>query len=519
MADETIIEFPKHRARGSLPVIQIEAEAYADLAEAAEQALMLSDLPLYRRGNRLVTPAIRKVDSADGLHTVTAVLAEVALPYLRELMNRSARFERYDVRRKQFVATRPPKETAELILARSPQWQFPEIGGILTSPTLSADGAVLDQAGFDPASRLFFAELPALPDLPDIPGKDKAEMALADLDALLAEFPLVDEVSRAVALSAIITAVCRGAIPLAPMHAMSAPEPGSGKSYLFDVCSTIATGKPCPVITPGRNSDETEKRLGAVVLSGQPCVSLDNITGVLSSPLLCQVLERPRVLIRLLGSSTLGEAEVHTTWYATGINLTVADDLTRRTLIGRLDSDMERPELRTFRDDPVATVMRERGRYIAACLTIVRAYIVAGKPGRLPKLASFGAWSDLVRSALVWLGCADPCDSILTARDNDPTLQQRTAFFAAWPAADQGYTAAELIRLSDPNEGDYGKLDAGIALREALFAIAPGPKGGVDATTLGKWLGANKERIVGRRKLTRSAAHGGVARWWVKEQD
>ncbi|RWO55391.1 hypothetical protein [Mesorhizobium sp.] len=517
--DETVIEFPKHKVRGNLPVIRIEPEAYADLAEAAERALLLSGLPLYRRGNRLVTPDIRRVDGADGLQTMTAVLAEVGLPFLREFMNRSARFERHSARNKKFVATDPPKETAELILARSPQWQFPEIAGILTAPTLGADGAVLDQPGFDPKSRLYFAELPTLPFGADAPGKDVAEAALADLVALLAEFPLVDNVSRAVALSAMITSVCRGAIPMAPMHAMSAPEPGSGKSYLFDICAAIATGKPCPVISPGRNGDETEKRLGAVVLAGQPVVSLDNVVGLLSSPLLCQVLERPRVLIRPLGSSTVGETETRTSWFATGINLTVADDLNRRTLIGRLDSDMERPELRIFRGDPVTTVLRERGRYIAACLTIPRAYITAGKPGRLPKLASFGQWSDLVRSALVWLGCADPVDSILMARDNDPTLQQRTAFFAAWPATDQGYTVAELIRLADATDGDYGKTEAGIALHEALFAIAPGSKGAVDPTALGKWLGANKERIVGRRKLTRATAHGGVYRWWVGEQD
>ena len=56
-------------------------------------------------------------------------------------------------------------------------------------------------------------------------------------------------------------------------------------------------------------------------------------------------------------------------------------------------------------------VMADRGKYIAACLTICRAYIAAGRPDKLPKLASFGGWSDTVRSALVWLGEADPVKS------------------------------------------------------------------------------------------------------------
>ena len=67
-------------------------------------------------------------------------------------------------------------------------------------------------------------------------------------------------------------------------------------------------------------------------------------------------------------------------------------------------------------------VIGDRGSYVAACLTIVRTYLLAGCPGRLPPVASFGAWSDLVRSALVWLGCADPAQSIQEARRNDPVI-------------------------------------------------------------------------------------------------
>ena len=59
-------------------------------------------------------------------------------------------------------------------------------------------------------------------------------------------------------------------------------------------------------------------------------------------------------------------------------------------------------------------VLADRGKYIAACLTICRAYIAAGRPDKLPKLASFGDWSDTVRSALVWLGEADPVKSMDT---------------------------------------------------------------------------------------------------------
>jgi putative DNA primase/helicase len=96
--------------------------------------------------------------------------------------------------------------------------------------------------------------------------------------------------------------------------------------------------------------------------------------------------------------------------------------MTRRTLVCSLDAGIERPELRKFKSDPVATVMADRGLYVSACLIIVRAYAAADYPGRLPTIASFEDWSDTVRSALVWLGCEDPAKSMEAARDDDPEL-------------------------------------------------------------------------------------------------
>jgi hypothetical protein len=40
---------------------------------------------------------------------------------------------------------------------------------------------------------------------------------------------------------------------------------------------------------------------------------------------------------------------------------------------------------------------------------MVRAYIVAGMPDKVRRLASFEGWSDHVASMLFWLGGADEC--------------------------------------------------------------------------------------------------------------
>ena len=79
--------------------------------------------------------------------------------------------------------------------------------------------------------------------------------ALALLEDLLVEFPFADpDVDKAVALSGLITPVIRAAIDACPMHAIKAPEYGSGKSYLINLVSAIATGAPCPVTTAGQEN-------------------------------------------------------------------------------------------------------------------------------------------------------------------------------------------------------------------------------------------------------------------------
>ena len=76
------------------------------------------------------------------------------------------------------------------------------------------------------------------------------------------------------------------------MHFARAHTPGTGKSHLVNLAATIATGRSCPVIAAGRTEEETEKRLGALLLAGVSIVSLDNVSADLGGDLLCQMTEQ-----------------------------------------------------------------------------------------------------------------------------------------------------------------------------------------------------------------------------------
>ena len=277
--------------------------------------------------------------------------------------------------------------------------------------------------------------LPPMPAIKQRPNRDDALAALALLNALLDEFPFVSDARPLGCALGADDRVARGAMQVAPLHAVTAPAAGTGKSYIIDIASAITTGEIAPVIAAGRDEAETEKRLGAMLMIAQPIISIDNLNGDLGGDFLCQAIERPIINPRVLGRSETLRIENKVTMFVNGNNIRLVGDVGRRTILCSLDADMERPELRRFDSDPVLTVLTNRGAYVAGVLTIVRAYITAGYPELCPPLASFDDWSRLVRSPLVWLGCADPMQTMETARSEDPGIINLRAVVAAWLAA------------------------------------------------------------------------------------
>jgi putative DNA primase/helicase len=308
----------------------------------------------------------------------------------------------------------------------------------------------------------------------------------------------------------------RGLFDVTPMHATSAPAPGSGKSYLIDLASVMISGHRCATSTWSRNEEENEKRLGGTLLQGYPLLSLDNINAPLNSPFLCTVIERTWLEVRILGTSQKPRLSPQLTLFATGNNMAVTGDLVRRTLLARLDAQCEQPWTRRFARNPLAALLADRGRYIAAALTVVRAYLAAGAPSQnLVPFASFESWSDTVRSALVWLGEADPVTSVTAQHEQDPDRMHAAAVFSAWRnqvGLGIEITAANLIKRATGGQ-TFIRNDE---LFDALFTVA-GDKATISGDRLSMWLRVQKDRIVGDLCLRRAGITSGRARWQVIE--
>jgi putative DNA primase/helicase len=489
------VEAPAPDASAGVPVIRVQGGILHDLATEAEFALIDAGAPFYTRGAQIVRPILDEVEAAKGHKTTAARLTAVSADVMLDYLSRSARWERFDRRSAKYVPTDPPRSVAATILSRDGEWMLRPLAGVLTTPTMRPDGSILSEPGYDPETRLLLLEPAIMPALVASPTREDALAALALLQDLLADFPFVDEGSRSVALSALITPIVRGAMPVAPLHAMRAPSPGSGKSYLVDLASAITTGQRCPVIAAGRSTEETEKRLGAAMLAGYPLISIDNLNGYLGGDALCQLIERPRVSIRPLGRSELVAIESRATVYATGNNIQPTGDVIRRVIICSLDPDLERPELRVFKHDPLALVLAERGRYIAAALTIVRAWLLAAKEDPVPPLASFEHWSHTVRSALLWLGKEDPVTTMETARGEDPELMVFEGLIRAWQNAlglNKPITSGALKSFAEQ------KMDRD--LHQALLNAA-GWRGDIDPRRLGNYFARHQNKITHGMKL------------------
>jgi len=131
-------------------------------------------------------------------------------------------------------------------------------------------------------------------------------------------------------------------------------------------------------------------------------------------------------------------------------NFSLTGDTHRRILLARLDAQIETPFKREFEFDPLTEVCNNRQALVVAALTIVRAYIAAGRPKvAAGRIASFELWDDLVRQPLCWLRermlesgrdltdlpqFVDPADSIDRAASENPETSKLAALLNAWIA-------------------------------------------------------------------------------------
>lgn len=492
--------------------IEVQRGRIDKVADAAERALLDADEPFFARGDvlvrvsRMASRNVKTLAPGDGLPSLVPATA----PMLQDALEGCARFRtvRADG---EAITTGCPRELPAVILSRVGRWLAPQVRGVAGVPVLRTDGSIAGD-GYDPISRHVVVLDGDWPEVAEAPTENEARAGLARIDELIEGFPFAADADRAVTIAAFLSAVLRPTLPTCPGFGWSAPVRGSGKSKLADIAAVLATGRPAAVMNWPHQAEEQEKRLGAVLLAGDPVIAIDNIEGMLKGDALNSMLTQSEMAIRVLGVSRMPRVAVSSVLTVTGNNLIVAGDMTRRMLVAHLDPRMERPELRRFAFEPVARAMATRRELVVALLTIARWWCHAGRTCHLPPLGSFEAWSRRVRDPLIALGLADPCSVLDELHKEDPERESAQEVLSEWHHAfgDTATSVADAIRRATGTGGDSD-------LRDALDVVAGSP-GGLVAKRLGRWLLKHKGRILGGLVLRRDHdPKANVAVWSVSK--
>jgi hypothetical protein len=335
---------------------------------------------------------------------------------------------------------------------------------------------------------------------------------------VIEDFPFDQPVHRSAYLAALLTPLARFAFAgPTPLFLVDANVRAAGKGLLLDTISRIVTGERFTIATYTSDEDELRKRITSLVLAGDRLVLFDNLEGKFGNAVLDAALTGTAWKDRVLGVNRMAEAPLYMTWYATGNNVAVAADTARRVCHIRLESSEERPEERQAFRHPnlLAWVGENRGRLLAAALTILRGYCAAGRPDQhLPAWGSFEGWSGLVRSAVVWAGLPDPGQTRLLLQEQaDVTAESMSVILACWARLDphrRGLTAAEVIhRLY--KEVWVHPPEFHTDLRDALEALLGKP----DARRLGNLLRSYRRRLFQGRYIDQTGSAQRAARWAV----
>jgi len=304
----------------------------------------------------------------------------------------------------------PPEKLVRDLLAK-PEPPLPILDRIVATPIVAPSGAIHDVPGYDAASRCIYAPPPGFVVRPvsRTPSRDELQAAVKMILEPFCDFPFVSDADQAHAVATIITIIARGLIGgLTPLFLFKKPSPGTGASLLVMTILLIATGDTPAMLTEAGDSAEWRKKLTSVLMEAPIVVAFDNLTGHLDNPHLSAALTSPVLKDRILGLNKTVTLPVRNAWLATANNLTMSTDFRRRTVVSEINAELERPWLRdqsAFRHpDLLVWVASHRAELVHAVLTLVTAWLAAGRPPGSVTLGMYESWARVIGGILETAG-------------------------------------------------------------------------------------------------------------------
>ncbi len=480
------------------------------------------DPDLYQRSRELVH--VIRCDEPDesGWISGAPTIRNAPLSWLTDRVSRNGRcivFSKDDV----WKPCPPPSERVKCVLERGEWAGIRHLESIVEAPTMRPDGTIVQVAGYDRTTRVLYTPNTTFRLVADSPSHSDAVISYVHLADLFRDFPYVAPSHMSAVVSAILTLVGRPAIAGSiPCWLFDASSPRAGKSLQMDVVSIVATGRKASRMTYPEEDEELEKVLGAYALDGDRIVPFDNVARAFGGAALDKVVTATdNVDLRILGRTLKLTLPWRAMVMASGNNMSCRGDMLPRVLAPRIESPLENPETRQGLRDLRAFALENRAALVIDALTILRAYVVAGRPAQpIAKWGGFDEWVSLVASALVWVGAPDPTGARRgLVDDEDPTRAAEATIISGWDKLCGGRPSLSVSgaisalypgHKPDPDAPPDGLDD----MREAVEHVTRSKSGyAPSARALGDALRRMKSRVISGKKIVPDGQTGKVARW------
>lgn len=512
-------------ARPDRPQIKLSAPRAKINARCA--GVLSTSGSLFQHGGRAVRVVTPKGEPSKTKRSRGAKLVTVDDSAVEDELSRLADFAKFHEKQQLWKTTDPPRATVLYLTKNADACDLREVTGVVNCPIMRPDGSLVTLAGYDVHTKLFLGQTIDMDGIPARPTREDVEGAIATLNAVVCDFPFVDEASKSAWLALVFT--------LASRHLYDGPTPlflvdgnvqGAGKGLLLLIAIRIVYGIVEKVSDLSGAPDELRKRLTTALASGATYVWFDNLTDRLDSASLDAFLTAGGWEDRLLGTNTSLDMEVNLILMATANNLQMGKDTPRRTQPIIIRSPLENPDKRTgFRHKRLKTwVSKNRPTLLAAVFTVMRSYLQAGSPVReLSEWGSFEGWSDFVRGLLTWAGCVDPeaarqhlreradvdRQSLRVLLDDIHKLQKRGEDRGGLP---QRFGAQQLLTYLNLNREGLRAGTAG-SIQNALAALLKVKPAELTATAVGSLFAQHEACVVGGLQLVRKIK--GKSSFWA----
>jgi len=203
-------------------------------------------------------------------------------------------------------------------------------------------------------------------------------------------------------------------------------------------------------------------------------------------------------------------APIFGTWVLTGNNPQYSDDIARRAVPIRLDSHEEHPHLRDgFKKSLPAWALDRRGELVWAACVLIRAWLVAGRPGPgpdVPGLGSYGPWRRVLGGILGLHSVPGLLGNLLRPSEASPDTEALEALLSI-------VTSPHRVKKSGGEPFTSVELAMWVQDEPDLVALICQQYGGTVAQQVGKFLSAHRDQIVRGHRLVKGGRAEAGFRW------